>query len=546
MNLEFTMPAQAPRDFAQAVALFRKQRYAEAQALCLELLKQQPEQAPVLHLLGLILADQGDTAQALGCLEQALKLDPGNAMLLGANALVLFRASRLEEAERAARTALALQPQLTDVVDILGSILWRRGNAPAARECFERALQQTPGHAGAWGNLALLNEQSNRVAEAERMAEQGLALRPQDVMLRLVRGRCLRRRGEFTEARAQLEALAQGGTAALRRDAGYEIALCADALGEAGLAIAHAERANKLAEQVAPHALKDGGEYTQQIAHLHQRFTPEWVASWQELSTDAAVRTPAFLTGFARSGTTLLDSMLAAHPGITVLEERATEQAMITTLNQFPAGYPEALKDLTPEQQAQVRQGYFNAAALAQGDARRIVDKSPFLTVHLGMLQRIFPGAAVIFMLRHPCDVVLSCFLTNMELNSGTVHFTHLDTSVQLYCQVMSLWQRYTEVLPLNQLQVRYEDLLDNPEVTLRQVLAFLGVPWSDKVLQHVEHVAERGKIDSASYGQVSRPLYLSSRDRWQRYRKYLEPYFAQLRPWCERFGYSLLAAVHS
>ncbi|MDE2109229.1 MAG: sulfotransferase, partial [Gammaproteobacteria bacterium] len=258
------------------------------------------------------------------------------------------------------------------------------------------------------------------------------------------------------------------------------------------------------------------------------------------LPQDAAAKTPAFLAGFARSGTTLLDSMLAAHADIAVLEERATEQAMITALNQFPAGYPEALKDLTPEQQAQVRQGYFNAAALAPADGRRIVDKSPFLTVHLGMLQRIFPGAPVIFMLRHPCDVVLSCFLTNMELNSGTVHFTRLDSSVELYCKVMALWQRYTEVLPLNCQRVRYEDLLDDPEATLRQVLAFLGVPWSDDVLRHVEHVAQRGKINTASYAQVSRPLYLSSRDRWRRYVKYLEPYLPRLRPYCELFGYAL------
>jgi len=200
--------------------LFRNRRYPEAQALCLELLKRQPEQAPVLHLLSLILADCGDMAGALGCIEQALTLDAQNPRLLGSYALMLFRAWRLEEAERAARAALDLQPQLADVVDILGSILWRRGNVDAARECFERALQQAPGHAGAWGNLTLLNEQSNRVAEAERMAEEGLKRRPQDVMLRLVRGRCLRRRGEFARARAQLEPLAQGGTPALRRECG--------------------------------------------------------------------------------------------------------------------------------------------------------------------------------------------------------------------------------------------------------------------------------------------------------------------------------------
>ncbi|MGH8293565.1 MAG: sulfotransferase family protein, partial [Gammaproteobacteria bacterium] len=323
-------------------------------------------------------------------------------------------------------------------------------------------------------------------------------------------------------------------------DAGYEIALCADALGTADLAWSHAERANRLAEQAAPHAFKDGQDFLLQIQGLYARFTPEWVAAWPALPAAAATPVPAFLAGFPRSGTTLLDSMLDGHPDIVVLEERATEQAMIATLNQLPGGYPEALGPLTSGQHAQVTESYFRAAALAEGDRRRVVDKSPFLTVHLGMVQRIFPGAAVIFMLRHPCDVVLSCFMTSLELNSGTVHFTRINTSVELYCKVMSLWQRYCEVLPLNMLQVRYEDLLDHPEAKLRQVLDFLGVPWSAEVLRHTEHVPGRGNIKSASYAQVSRPVYQSSRDRWQRYRKYLEPHLEQLRPWCERFGYAL------
>lgn len=540
MNLEITIPPRVPPSFEQALTLFRERRYSESEAVCVELLKHQPEQASVLHLLGLVLADRGETRRALVCVEKALKLNAQDPKLLGAYALLLFRVWRLDEAEQAARAALALQPQLTDVVDILGSILWRRGNVVAARECFEHALQQTPGHAGAWGNLALLNEQSNRVAEAERMAEQGLKQRPQDVMLRLVRGRCLRRRGEFFQARAQLEPLAQGGTPSLRRDAGYEIALCADALGDVSLAWAHAQRANQLAEQAAPHALQEGRNFMLQIHALHARFVPDWVAAWRTLSTDTAAVTPAFLAGFPRSGTTLLDSMLGAHPDIVVLEERATEQAMIAALNQCPGGYPEALSDLTPEQHAQVRQYYFRAAALADSESRRIVDKSPFLTVHLGMVQRIFPGAPVIFMLRHPCDVVLSCFMTNLELNSGTVHFTHLDTSVELYCKVMSLWRRYLEALPLNCHQVRYEELLDDAEASLRKVLTFLDMPWSDRVLQHVEHVVGRGNIQSASYAQVSRPLYQTSRDRWRRYAKYLEPHLPQLQPYCELFGYSL------
>lgn len=526
--------------FEQALALYRGRRPEEAEWVCREVLNRQPHQVQVLHLLGLILADRGKTTEAFDCLEQALKLDRQNPALLGAYALMLFRNLRLEEAENAARAALALQPELADVLDILGSIHWRRGDVLAARDCFERALRQSPEHPGAWGNLALLAEQSNRVEEAERMAEEGLARRPQDVTLRLVRGRCLRRRGEFTEARKLFDGLRDAGTPALRRDVEYELATCADALGEAESGFVHAEHANRLARQLAPQALKDARYFMAQIHGLRARFSSEWVAAWRPFPGEDGITTPAFLVGFPRSGTTLMDSMLGAYPDIKVLEEHATERAMVGILNGLPGQYPDALRDLTVEQRAAVTQAYFRAAGPEAEQRKQLLDKSPFMTVHLGLVQRIFAGARIVFMARHPCDVVWSCFMTNMELNSGSAHFTRLNSTVDLYCSVMTLWQRYCEVLPLNCHRVRYEDLLEMPETVLRAVLTFLDLPWSDQVLHHAEHVAARGKINSASYAQVSRPLYQTSRDRWRCYQKYLEPYLPRLQPWCEFFGYSV------
>lgn len=526
-------------DFAQAMALFRQGRAPEAEAVCHRILARRPRDTQALHLLGLIRADRGDLAGACDCFEQALKLDGKNSALLGAYALGLFRAFKLEEAERAARAALAMQPDLSDVRNILGSVLWRRGDIPAARSCFERVLQQAPEHSGAWGNLALLEEQSNHVEEAERMADQGLARNPQDVSLRMVRGRCLRRRGEFAEARKVFAGLSAGGTAVLRRDAEYELASCSDALGEADEVYVHAERANELARQVAPQTLEKAREFTAMIQRLQNRFTQEWVAAWHAIPASTGER-PAFLVGFPRSGTTLMDSMLGAHPDIQVLEERATELAMTAVLDGLPGGYPDALRDLAPVQHAAVAQAYFRAAGAEVKHGRRLLDKSPFMTVHLGLVQRIFPDAPIVFMARHPCDVLWSCFVTNLELNPGTAQFTRLGDAVNLYCSVMALWQRYCEVLRLNLHLVRYEDLLNAPETVLRKVLDFLGLAWSDRVLKYTAHVLTRGNIKSASYAQVSRLLYQTSRDRWRRHAKHLEPFFPQLWPWCDRFGYTL------
>lgn len=540
VNLEFAAPPGSGPELSRALDLYRRGHYPQAEAECRALLLHQPAQTQALHLLGLILADRGVPAQALACIEQALHREPQNAALLGTRALLLLRTARLEEAEQAARAALALRPELADVLDILGSIRWQRGDLDAARDCFTRALRQTPGHPGAWDNLALLNERSNRVADAERMADEGLTLRPQDVTLRLTRGRCLRRRGAWAEARAQFAGLTGAGTTILQRDVEYELAGCADAEGDFDAAFAHAEHANHLARQLAPAMLKDARDFMVQIHGLQARFTAQWVAGWTALPAAGDAPRPAFLLGFPRSGTTLLDSMLGAHPDVSLLEESATEQVMVAALDRMPGGYPETLGTLSPEQNAVVLQAYRQAAAMDSDSRHRVLDKSPFMTVHLGLLARVFPHAPILFVARHPCDVVISCFLTGLELNSGTVHFTRLGSTVDLYCSIMDLRQHYLDALPLHLHQVRYEDLLDRPEATLRAALAFLGLPWSDAVLKHADFAARRTDLKSASYAQVTRPLYQHSRERWRHYAKYLEPYLPRLRPYCDLFGYSL------
>ncbi|MGB9430579.1 MAG: sulfotransferase [Gammaproteobacteria bacterium] len=526
-------------DFQQAVELFSAGRLPEAAAVCRGLLDVQPQHVQALHMLSLILANEGQTAEALEGIERVIQLEPQSLALRAAKASMLLYAERLDEAEAVVQAGLAAQPQAPDLLDLLGVIRLGRGDPRSAEECFRSALKLSPGHAGARGNLALLYEQSNRMEEVLCLTQEGLAARPGDVTLRLVLGRCQRRQGDYAAARNTLTALQQAGTPKLRRDVEYELALCADALEETEAAFEHSRHANALARELKPQSVIEGQGFGDLVQNLYARFTPEWVAAWQDLPADSSAQ-PMFLVGFPRSGTTLLDSMLGAHPDVMVLEERPTVQAMLDGLVHLPGGYPEALKDLTEAERAALARDYSRVATAHARDRKCALDKSPFLSVHAGLIQRVFPGAPILFMVRHPCDVVWSCFMTNMELNPGTVHFTELPSTVNLYCGIMALWLRYRDLLPLNYRLVRYEDLLDAPGEVLRDILAFLGLPWSENVLRHTEHVAVRGRISSASYAQVSRPLYHSARDRWRRYVKYLEPYFPQLRPYCELFGYAL------
>lgn len=567
--------ASAVDDFQRALELFSAGNLPEAVRVCRRVLAVEPEHPRALHMLGRVLLDEGKVAEARSCLERARELDPLNPSILVACgrlslydgqfdealavlnealarepdsveahhylALVLQSVGKLDAAEKEARTALARQPRVPELLDSLGVILVRRGEYAEAERYFEEALAAAPEHPGAIWQLALWHEQMNRIAEAERLAQRGLELYPDDAALRFVLARCQRRRKQYDSAHATLLGMGRIATVALRKDVEYELALCCEGLQKADQAMEHASRANALVCEHWPQAVLKAQEYSALVENLKQRFTPQWVATWTALPEANMALTPAFLVGFPRSGTTLLDTMLGAHPDLRVLEEPPTLQALVGLAGRMPRGYPDALADMSAADRNTLAASYDAVVPARTGSkGTRILDKNPLGSVHLGLIRRVFGDTPVLFMVRHPCDVVLSCFLTNFDLNPGTANFFRLSTTVEFYCRVMELWQGYQRVLRTRVETVRYEDLMAEPEATLRRVLSFMGLSWVPEVLSHTAQAAMRGRINSASYAQVTEPLYRRGQDRWRRYTGYLEPYFRQLQPWCDLFGYDL------
>jgi hypothetical protein len=388
------------------------------------------------------------------------------------------------------------------------------------------------------GNLALVYEHNNRVQEATQTVDGGLARWPEHTPLRLVRARLQRRAGHQAAAYEELTALlARPQSRVMRRDVEYELGWCADGLGDMDLAFSHFSRANALAMELARPAPAFLDEFPQHMDKLSRRFDREWAASWRPLSS--LPRPPVFLFGFPRSGTTLLDTMLGAHPELAVLEERPAVQAMLDAIDARGPDYPGKLATLSIDSQSALQAAYFDVARRAGWDGhKRLLDKSPFAAAHAGLIQRVFPGAPMLFLSRHPCDVVLSCFMNNFGINSGTVHFTALASTVALYCRLMALWRQFRELLPLQVHVVKYESLVQSPEQELRAILDFLDLPWAAELGDHTAHALKRGRIPTPSYLQVSQPLYQSARDRWRRYDKYLRPFLPQLQPFIDAFGY--------
>ncbi|HEY4128245.1 MAG TPA: sulfotransferase, partial [Gammaproteobacteria bacterium] len=446
---------------------------------------------------------------------------------------------RMREAHDLLQSALALQPTEANLREASGVTYMSLGRYGEAAAELQRAIAADPELTEAHANLAVVYEQLNRMDDARALLATGLARWPQQVTLRFIAARLQRRGGDVAQAWEALSALkVEAGLAlALQRDIEFELGWCMDALDETDAAMGHFQAAKglSLAVAAAPAVLRE--VFPRQLASL-KRF-------YRGATLPAAGMPqrpmPVFLCGFPRSGTTLLDTMLGAHPALWVMEEQPAVQAMLDTYIGFGLVYAEDLAHLAPAQLAALRAAHQRSSRDAGWDgAKGLIDKSPFGTAHLGLIQQVFPGAPVVFMARHPCDVVLSCFMNSFEINSGTVHFTALESAVELYCGVMELWALYRERLPMQQLTVKYEQLIAEPERSLHQLLDFLGVPWSPAVLEHARAALARDRIPTPSYHQVSQPLYQHAQDRWRRYAAYLEPHLSRLEPHIRALGYAV------
>ena len=252
------------------------------------------------------------------------------------------------------------------------------------------------------------------------------------------------------------------------------------------------------------------------------------------------IENPVFVIGFPRSGTTLLDTLLRGHPAIRVAEESNAVSAMVNRLSGQSDERLETLADLRDRDTDNIRKTYFDALARhAKPDNGVLpIDRFALNTVYAGEIHRIFPDARFILMLRHPADCVLSCFMQTFYETPANACFFTLEDSAHLYDRVFGLWRQYTGLLPLNVLQVKYEDLVTDAETTCRRILDFLDMPWHPGILEHERTARERPLIGTASYNQVTRPLYTEAQGHWRRYRAEMKPVLPALEPWISYFGY--------
>ena len=546
-------------------------------------LKLQPENPDALHLLGLVALGKGSPDKAEQLIAAAAARMPRHVNVWVNLGNAQRDQGKVDEALLSYQRAEAMNREYPDVYLERGQLYQHSAQYPEALADFRRLIELAPGDAASYMRAASAATDAGLFREALAFCQQAMErLEPVPVQVKAILATTYERLGDLPKALEWAEAalaenpqsasalrtwskaqrrLRKGDKALLdmlrrrlenvdfdslstpeARLLFSELAQLCDEQNDVGPAFSYFTRMNERTLALPELKFADRRKFIGEVEHLSRLLDKNFTSSWSALPDieiePGHAAPPVFLVGFPRSGTTLLDQILDAHPGVQVFEE----YPFIGRIKNSLAGYPEMLATLTEEQRQAARQRYWSELRKegARFEDRLIVDKMPLSLVHSGLIHRLFPEAKFIFAIRHPADCVLSCFMQDFVPNASMQNFLTLDGSAALYDRVMTLWQKYREALPLRIHEVRYEHLISDLRAEVEPVLAFLGLGWDEAVSDPAAHALSRGTIRTPSYSQVTQPIYSNAAERWRRYEEQMKPVLPVLKPHVERLGYSL------
>lgn len=494
---------------------------------------------------GLALLATGAHGDALPWLQRARRLEPDAVdvrLALGQCLAGLERFEALGDCIAGLDAATLALPQRT----VFAWLLAMSGRDQAALALYRELLAAAPDAIDARVQAALLLERMNRVGEAAGLLEAAGrdAIAAGGAMARLAEARIARRQGQPAATADALHLSARReADPAMAAQLWFELAKARDQLGHAdaamqALAGAHDHAALAFRRR---HPQVDAGGVLAWLGERLQRPLPPAEAHATSDPPD-----PVFLAGFPRSGTTLLEQMLAGHPALQVLDERPAMEDAIAAMHALP-DWPRddldaGLARLDAAQRERLRVRYRTAVARHLAPDGRLVDKYPLYLTRVAHIQRLFPASDWLLLLRHPCDCVLSCHFQAFGLNGGALAFASLQATARTYAAVMDYWEAQRPLARPRVHVLRYEALVADPQAALAPLMAFLGLEPDARQLDVTQAVAARTRrINTPSYAQVAEPVHRQAIGRWRRYRAHFDAATLDLlAPFVDRYGYSL------
>jgi len=478
----------------RADALCGLRRFDEAEAPLRRALDLMPERAETHSALGAVLSELDRFDEAIACRQRAIALRPSDALLHHALGGTLFQAQQLEASEASYRQALTLVSDFPRSWHGLGNTLLAGGRLEEAVACFRRALAIAPDLAEAYEALAFVRQCASDEVLERLVALSGSPDRP--VSDRIASEFAL---GAFLDN--------------------------ADRYDDA---FPHFAEANALSRQQLAQTGErfDPEELGREVGGLTQRCTPALFSAAMGWGSPSEL--PIFIVGMPRSGTSLVEQIVASHSRVFGVGERKDifriSEAVLAHNRDKP------IEQWDMDFARQLTDAHIARLQAMGGRAARVTDKMPDNIFHLGIVAVLFPMARVIFCRREARDTCLSCYF--QQFADGHMFAYDLVDCGRQFLEIERLADHWRHVLPLSMLTVDYEELVGDPEAESRRLIEFLGLDWESACLEF--HRTERPVFTAATW-EVRQPIYTRSVGRWRYYERHLEPLLEVLAQGCAR-----------
>jgi tetratricopeptide (TPR) repeat protein len=502
----------------------RAGEFGKAEIICRDILRRDPRNVNATRMLGTLARDLGKSRLAARMLRNAVKLAPD---FFGARldlARALIEIDELDECEELLKNTIRMQPDMPATFSVLGNLYSKRGQFEEAVKIYEEAIRLQPNHGP---SLAAMGHALKTIGQQERSID--------------TYRNCITRHPEFGEA---YWALANLKTFRFNDDEieTMERHINDEKLSDEtrvnfnyALGKAHEDRENydrafacyhKGNELRRPHENYDPVQTEAVHDQIIETITPELLESNSGFGDPDPA--PLFIVGLPRSGSTLIEQILASHSQVDGTHELPDLPRIIRAINeQRPQGdgYPQGLKHYG-EELKELGQQYLEWTKRYRKDAPYFTDKMPNNFASIGLIALILPNARVVNARRHPLDSCMGCY---KQLFYKGQSFTYdLVELGEYYLEYQRMMDHWHQVVPHMVLDIQYEDMVADQENQTRQLIEHCGLPWEDGVLRFYE--TDRAVI-TASSEQVRQPIYSKSVNSWRRFEDHLEPLIEVLEP---------------
>jgi tetratricopeptide (TPR) repeat protein len=474
-----------------------------------------PNYAEAHSNLGNLLQALGRPEEAIAHHEQALALMPGYAMAHSNLGVVLRALGRLEEAITQFGHAIAIDPNFAMAHYNLGIAVDDSGRPDAAAEHYGRALSIDPDYAEAHHNLGNVLDQLGQRTDAVAHYEQAIRINPRYAEAH----RNLARMNPAKADPLPIEQLLASPSLAEEDAIHCHFALGSiyDRAGEFDRAFENYSKGNILGRKAVSY---DGSKWTRYIDGLIDAYSTEFFSEMLPADSDSEV--PVFIIGMPRSGTTLMEQIVASHNEVYGAGELPSfgrfEEELANRLGGW-GSFAKGLRQIDPGTILEFSQRYLDELRDLAPEASRVTDKMPGNFVQLGLIKLLFPNCRIIHCRRNAMDTCLSNYFNYFA--AGNQYSFDLEELGRHYLDYKKIMAHWDAIFGPEILEVHYEELVADQETVTRRVIDYLGLDWDDSCLKHYEN---RRAVHNLSSRQVRRPVYASSVGRWKNYEKHLQP----------------------